>query len=53
MAVSSNVLGETKPFLKLKYILRELSGRLCFQLHIVVRKLEMYKSDKFLKNILT
>ena len=53
VGASSNVLERKKPFLKLKYILWELSGHVCFQLHIVVRNLEIYKSDKFLENILT
>ena len=53
VGASSNVLGRNKPFLKLKYILWELSGHLCFQLHIAVCNLEMDKSDKFLENILT
>jgi hypothetical protein len=45
--------GRNKPFLKLKYFLWELSGHLCFQLNIVVRKLEKSKIDSFLENIIT
>jgi hypothetical protein len=46
-------LGGNKPFLKLIYLLWELSGHVFFQLFIVVRNLEKSKIDSFLENILT
>ena len=53
VGASSNVLGKNKAFLKLKYLLWELSERLFFQLYIVVRNLEKSKTDSFLENIIT
>jgi hypothetical protein len=47
------LLGENKAFLKLKYLLCELSERLFFQLYIVVRNLKKSKIDSFLENIIT